>query len=159
MKDLAAVFAEAGCRDVRTYIQSGNVIFRAPASVLKRLPDQISKRVAERFGYRVPIAIRTSEQVAQIIRDNPFLAADQTGKTLHVCFLVHQPAAAAIAGLDPKRSPPDAFHVYNGEIYLHLPSGAARSKLTNAYFDTKLSTISTVRNWTTVLKIFAMMQT
>ena len=158
MKDLAVVFAQAGCINVRTYIQSGNVIFSAPAPLLKGLPELITERIAARFGYRVPIVIRTSQQLARTIRDNPFLQAGASEKMLHVCFLADPPNALATANLDPHRSPPDAFHVLNQEIYLHLPNGGARSKLTNAYFDAKLSTTGTVRNWATVLKLFEMMQ-
>jgi len=67
-------------------------------------------------------------------------------------------SARAIAGLDPARSAPDIFHARGQEIYLHLPNGMARTKLTNAYFDSKLSTICTARNWTTVLKLSEMMR-
>ena len=95
----------------------------------------------------------------QTIQDNPFLA---TGADQRVAarLLPGRSAerASAIAGLDPARSAPDAFHVRGQEIYLHLPNGMARTKLTNAYFDSKLSTICTARNWATVLKLSEMME-
>ena len=69
-------------------------------------------------------------------------------------FLGSQPDAGAIAALDPDRSPPDAFVVRGREIYLQCPNGAGTTKLTNAWFDSRLSTISTGRNWRTVLKLF-----
>ena len=69
-------------------------------------------------------------------------------------FLASQPDAGAIAALDPHRSPPDAFVVRGSEIYLQCPNGAGTTKLTNAWFDSRLSTISTGRNWRTVLKLF-----
>jgi uncharacterized protein (DUF1697 family) len=152
MKDLARLFADAGCTDVCTYIQSGNVVFEAPASASK-LADVITAKVEKRFGYRVPVILRTSQQMAKIVRDNPFLQAGLAEKTLHVYFLANAPDARAIAGLDPGRSAPDAFQVRGQEIYLHLPNGMARTKLTNAYFDSKLSTTCTARNWATILKI------
>ena len=158
MKDLAAIFAQAGCTNVRTYIQSGNVIFSASAPLLKELPELITERIAARFGFRVPIIVRTTVQIARAIRENPFLQAGASEKALYVCFLADQPNALAVASLDPDRSPPDAFRVLNREIYFHLPNGAARSKLTTAYFDAKLSTTCTARNWATVLKILEMMQ-
>jgi uncharacterized protein (DUF1697 family) len=158
MKDLVGIFVQAGCTNVRTYIQSGNVLFSIPAPLLKGLPDCVTERIQALFGYRVPIVIRTPEQLARTIRDNPFLLAGESEKTLYVCFLADQPTALAVAKLDPDRSAPDAFRVVNREIYLHLPNGAARSKLTNAYFDGKLSTMCTARNWATVLKLFEMMQ-
>jgi uncharacterized protein (DUF1697 family) len=154
MKDLAQIFIEAGCADVRTYIQSGNVIFRAAGSVLEELPGRVMQRITERFGYRTPIILRTVDQVDKAIRNNPFAKAGAPGNTLCVLFLEDLPSAERVRNLDPARSPPDAFFVAGREIYLHFPNGMARSKLTNAYFDSKLATTSTARNWNTVLKLF-----
>ena len=77
---------------------------------------------------------------------------------LHVLFLADEPTSQSIGKLDPDRSPPDAFVVRSREVYLHLPNGAASTKLTNSYFDTKLATVSTGRNWATVLKLLELMQ-
>ena len=63
-----------------------------------------------------------------------------------------------MAALDPRRSPSDAFAVRGREIYLQFPNGVANTKLTNAYFDSRLATISTGRNWRTVLKLFELAQ-
>jgi uncharacterized protein (DUF1697 family) len=156
MKDLAQMFSDAGCKAVRTFIQSGNVIFDAPAGA-PGIGDAVKAKIEKRYGYRIPVVIRTSEQLLKTIRGNPFLKAGADEKTLHVYFLADSPKANAVAGLDPGRSAPDAFHVRGQEIYLHLPNGMARTKLTNAYFDSKLSTICTARNWATVLKLAAMM--
>ena len=157
MKELAKMFADAGCTDVRTFIQSGNVIFKAPAGA-PGISDGITSKIEKRFGFRIPVILRTSKQLLQIISDNPFLAAGTDEKALHVYFLANSANARAIAGLDPARSAPDAFHVRGQEIYLHLPNGMGRTKLTNAYFDSKLSTTCTARNWATVLKLSEMME-
>jgi uncharacterized protein (DUF1697 family) len=157
MKDLTKMFTDAGCKEVRTYIQSGNVIFEGPAGAAG-VADAIKAKIEKRFGYRVPVILRTAGQLLKTIRDNPFLAAGAHEKTLYVYFLAGSASASAIATLDPGRSAPDAFHVSGPEIYLHLPNGMGRSKLTNGYFDSKLSTISTARNWATVLKLSAMMK-
>ena len=156
MKDLAAMFVAAGCRDVVTYIQSGNVVFSAPAAVLKKLPRTISQRIADDFGHKVPVVIRSHEQIADVVRGNPFLNAGEPEKTLHVVFLANLPGSEAVAKLDPQRSPPDRFIVVGQHIYLHLPNGVGHSKLTNAWMDSKLSTISTARNWNTVLNLYEM---
>jgi len=157
MKDLVTMFEGAGGREVATYVQSGNVVFDAPASVVTRLPGLVSEAIAERFGYQVPVLIRSGEELASIARSHPALkrapAAGEDTKALHVMFLADRPAPEKLAALDPGRSPPDTFTVKGLEIYLHLPNGVARSKLTNAYFDAKLQTVTTVRNWNTVLKL------
>ncbi|MDE2851047.1 MAG: DUF1697 domain-containing protein [Acidobacteriota bacterium] len=153
MSDLSAMFAEVGCADVRTYIQSGNVVFRADPELARLVPDVIGAAIAKRFGYRVPVLPRTSGELAAIVRENPFLrdGAD-TGK-LHVGFLAKQPEAAAVDSLDRDRSPPDEFAVLGREVYFHCPLGLARTKFTAPYFESKLSTIMTVRNWRTVLRL------
>src|SRR5579863_8112143 len=158
MKDLADIFVKAGCADVRTYIQSGNVIFSAPAPVLRALPEVVAERIAKRFGHRVPVILRTAQQLGRTISGNPFLLAGEDEKTLHVYFLADLPDARAVRELDTDRSLPDSFRVSDREVYLHLPNGMARTKLTNAYFDSKLSTASTARNWATLRKLFDLMQ-
>jgi len=128
-------------------------VFTAAPGLLKNLPEAIQSTIAERFGLRVPVILRSSRQLAGAIEGNPFLAAGKLEKTLHVCFLADSPDAQAVKALDPDRSPGDAFHVSGQEVYLHLPNGVAHTKLTNAWLDSKLSTVSTVRNWATVLKL------
>ena len=153
MKDLAAMFAKAGCRDVATYIQSGNVVFGADAKIVKGLAAAIAKQVEAQFGLRVPVVLRTAAELKKVIRSNPFLKDGADVETLHVCFLADLPGAELVAALDAGRSAPDEFSVVGREIYTRLPNGAARTKLTNAYFDSKLKTVSTMRNWRTVLKL------
>lgn len=157
MHDLLALFAEAGYPNARSYIQSGNVIFSADPNAVAPLPDFITARVAERFGYRVPVVLRTANQLDAVIRENPFAGDGVADETLHVLFLAATPSAARVATLDPDRSPPDSFLVRGQEIYLRLPNGAARTRLTNDYFDTKLATTSTGRNWRTVTKLRALL--
>jgi len=158
MKDLAEMFAKAGCDGARTYIQSGNVIFCAAPKICASLPDLIAGQIAKRFGFTSPIVLRTAEQIGAVIRDNPFLKAGALENELHVLFLADLPAAKNIAELNPDRSPPDTFTVLGQEVYLRLPNGAGKTKLTNQYFDSKLATIGTQRNWRTVTKLFELMQ-
>lgn len=158
MRDLVALFVAAGCRDARAYIQSGNVVFSADTDVAATLPGVISAQIAERFGYRVPVVLRTTEEMGEVVAHNPFLAAETADAALHVYFLAGVPDAARVASLDPDRSPPDTFIVRGREIYLRLPAGMARTKLTNAYFDARLATISTARNWRTVTTLYEMLR-
>ena len=156
MKDLAAMFADAGCADVVTYIQSGNVVFRATDACAARVPAAVAKAVAERLAFRAPVVMRTAAELRAVARGNPFLKPGADPDALHVLFLADRPAAARVAELDPHRSPPDEFEVRGREVYFRCPNGVGRSKLTNAYFDSKLATTSTLRNWRTVLKLVEM---
>ena len=130
MKDLAAIFTAAGCSDVRTYIQSGNVIFSAAPTVSKGLSGLITAEIEQRFGHRVPVILRTFEEMEQTICDNPFLKVGASEEALHVYFLANTPNAAAARSLDPDRSPPDAFQVVNRDVYVHLPAWGAQSSPT-----------------------------
>ena len=153
MKELAALFVAAGCGDVRTYIQSGNVVFRVGPTGGGEISSVISASILDHFGYRVPVVTRTARALQEIVRANPFLETGAETDKLHVMFLTEVPDGAQIDALDPERSPGDEFAVMGREIYLHCPNGVARSKLTNSYFDARLSTTSTSRNWRTVQKL------
>lgn len=153
MEDLARMFETVGCSQVQTYIQSGNVVFSAAPRLLIQLPELISDAIHDQFGYTVPVVTRTAEEVSEIVGANPFLDRGAEPKTLHVAFLADLPKPESVGQLDPDRSIPDEFIVRGREIFLHLPNGVARTKLTNAYFDKKLSTTSTLRNWKTTLKL------
>ncbi len=153
MKDLAGVFEEAGCGGVTTYIQSGNIVFDAPSSLVERLPADLARRIERGFGLRVPVVLRAAHELLRVTRDNPFLGRGADEDALHVMFLADVPSASAVSSLDANRSPPDELAVVGREIYLRCPHGLGRSKLTNAYFDAKLGTTSTCRNWRTVLKL------
>jgi uncharacterized protein (DUF1697 family) len=159
MKELAAMFEKAGCSQVATYIQSGNVVFQANAKLAQQIPDLISKAILKSFKISIPVIVRKAEDLVQISKGNPFFKKGGTIDTVHVAFLAHTPALEAVKSLDPNRCTIDGFHVQGSEIYLHFPKGLAKTKLTNQYFDSKLSTVSTVRNWKTLLKLIEMTQT
>ena len=150
MKALAEEFVAAGCGDVQTFIQSGNVIFSAPPGKNEsELAQLLGARLARRFGYVAALILRTTGELRAAIANNPYLAMGAPEETLHVMFLTAAPDAEAVKKLEPDRSPGDEYQVIGREIFLRLPSGMARTKLTNAYFDTKLGVTSTARNWRT----------
>ncbi len=157
MTELAQIFAEAGCSDVTTVIASGNVVFRAPERIATGVPKRVAAAILERHGIKTVAVLRSAVELHAAIDGNPFCKDGSDPKHLHVMFLAAEPSAASVAALDPNRSPPDVFIVRGREIYLRLPAGTADSKLTNAYFDAKLATTSTIRNWNTVLRLGALL--
>jgi uncharacterized protein (DUF1697 family) len=158
MKDLAEIFRQAGCERVSTFIQSGNVLFSARANAESALAERISAAIEAQFGYRIPVVLRTHEELAAAISANPYIGQVIDEKFLYVYFLQSLPAKESVAALDPNRSVPDTFVVHGREVYLNLPNGMARTKLTNAWLDSKLKTVSTARNWNTVLKLLELME-
>ncbi|MFN8638908.1 MAG: DUF1697 domain-containing protein [Dehalococcoidia bacterium] len=104
MSDLAALVTELGCSNVRTYIQSGNVLFEAPAATARGLPGALSAALEERMRLRVPVVMRSASELASAIDANPFLARGVPSEALHVAFLAATPAATRGATLDASRS-------------------------------------------------------
>lgn len=158
MKDLVAIFKAVGCREVRTYIQSGNVVFEGDATLVGRVATEVPRRIADRFGHHVPVIVRTAKQLRDAADRHSFVADATDPRHLHVGFLAEAPSAQAVASLDPARSSVDSFAVVGSEVFLHIPGGMARTKLTTDYFDRRLGTVMTVRNWRTVSKLIAMTQ-
>jgi len=152
MASLKQIFEQAGCTAVRTYIQSGNVIFESSGALARRLPDLVQEAIAAEHGFGAPVVIRSVTELTVIVHANPFLTVAE-GSELHVSFLASRPTASRVAALDPHRSPPDEFAVIGREVYLRCPYGLARSKLNSAYFDSALGTVSTTRNWRTTCKL------
>lgn len=153
MKDLAEIFQAAGCTGVRTYIQSGNVVFRAGPALAKKVPALVSAAIGTRFGFAPVLVTRTAAQLEEAARRNPFLARGEDPRVLHLGFLLDTPTAENLAKLDPRRSPPEEFAVLGREVYLFCPRGMADTKLTSQYFDSRLKTTLTARNWRTVLQL------
>ncbi|MCA9245147.1 MAG: DUF1697 domain-containing protein [Phycisphaerales bacterium] len=158
MKSLAQIFVDAGCANVRTYIQSGNVVFDAPAAVAKKAPKAVTTEISRQFGFNAPVVMRSAAEWQQTIAANPFAGRKVEPTSLHVVFLADCPSISRVAQLDRQRSPGDEFEVVGGAIYMCLSNGAAGTKLTNAYFDRVLETISTGRNWRSVMAIAAMLE-
>jgi uncharacterized protein (DUF1697 family) len=157
MKDLAALFVAAGCTDVATYIQSGNVVFRATSAVARTIPDVIAAAIQERYSLVAPIVTRSAAELRAAIAANPFAReASVDTAALHLMFLADRPTAAAVKALPADRSPGDRFAVIGRDVFLCLPNGVARTKLSNAWFDAQLKTVSTGRNWKTVLALASM---
>ena len=158
MADLRDILAEAGCAGARTYIQSGNAVFEAAANLAEAVPELVAQAISERFGYETVVVVRSGEELRRVATSNPF---DTSGdpRFLHVAFLKDTPSDEAVSSLDPQRSPPDEFAVRGRDVYLRYPSGVARSKLTNDYLAARLQTVSTMRNWRTVLRLLEMVDT
>ncbi len=157
MADLREIFTAAGCGAVKTYIQSGNVVFEASHGLASRAPAIVAEAIRQKFGYETAVVVRSGEELRQVAASNPF---DTSGdpRFLQVAFLEAEPGAEAVSRLDPERSPPDAFEVRGRHVYLHYPNGVARSKLTNEYLASRLQTASTMRNWRTVQTLLKMVE-
>jgi uncharacterized protein (DUF1697 family) len=155
MPALRSLVEALGHEDVQTYIQSGNIVFRS-GSGKGDLAGALEKAIADEFGLKVPVVVRTHRELERVATGNPFLAAGAEPSALYVVFLGSAPSKGSVAKLDPDRSPPDEFKAVGAEVYLHCPNGFGRSKLGLDYFERILGTPATIRNWRTVAKLAEM---
>ena len=156
MDELAHLFERAGCASVRTYIQSGNVVFAAAPSIALGARESVAATVSARMGTGIPIVLRSVGDLARVVGENPFVGESQDPRALHVGFLPGRPLPDRVSSLDPERSPPDEFVVRGREIYLRLPNGVSRTRLTVSYLERVLATPATFRNWRTVVNLLKM---
>ena len=156
MERLRASFEALGFTHVRTYVQSGNVVFKAapkPAATLARL---IEERIAGDFGFAVSVLLKTAGELNEIMESNPFLEDQAIDRSkLHVTFL-SKPARAPANSLDALVVKPERLHIKGRAIYLYCPNGYGRTKLSNNALEKKLSAVATTRNWRTVAALLAM---
>jgi uncharacterized protein (DUF1697 family) len=143
MAGLREVFEQLGHADVRTYIQSGNVVFDA-ADASPRVRTGLEQAIDRAFGLDVTVLLRTPAELAKVATQNPY------GPDAYVTFLDGVPDRKRVAALDPSPFAPDEFRVVGQEVYVRCPNGYGRTKINNAFFEKKLATRATTRNWRTV---------
>ena len=157
MERLRTLFAGLGFGEVKTYVQSGNVVFQAERKSSAELTRTIEAKIQRDFGFIVPVLIKTSKELAQIVRANPLLRVKGIDVSkLHVTFLSDAPPKTATKVLEDLATIRERFRILNREIYLYCPDGYGNSKLTNNTIEKKFSLVATTRNWRTVSALLEM---
>jgi len=148
MASLKAACESAGLTDVRTFLQSGNVIFRStkkdPAPLIRKALDLDVKVIA-----------RSVEELEKVIEKNPF-EGDRNPSLLIVMFLEDTPSKEAKAALEAAHKGPEEIHFAGHELFIYYPNGAGRSKMKSSLIERKLGMAGTARNWNTVTKLLAL---
>ena len=151
MQALRNILDALGCEDVKTYIQSGNAVFRSD-DYRESLSLDIKSAVDQAFGFAPHVHVLTIEEFQSIIAANPFPEVVATAKLLHVWFLTEAAKNPDLEALDSFRAKTERFDLHANAFYLHAPDGIGRSKLA-AKVDKCLGVVTTARNWRTVDKI------
>jgi uncharacterized protein (DUF1697 family) len=150
-RDLEAVNFE----NVRTYIQSGNVIFDSAAGSPASLAEKIKRRIGQLHGFHPHVLILEPETLLAAIAANPFSAAVSDPARLHFFFLAESPSRPDPAPLEGAKSSTECYRLTDRVFYLHAPDGIARSKLA-ANAEKHLGVVVTARNFRSVEKIASM---
>ena len=152
MQDLKALFESLNFKNVKTYIQSGNVVF--DSNSLKNLETLIQQKIKEQFGFDVPVIVRTVDEITNILKHNPYLKQKNIElDKLHITFLSETPIKENLTKIHTYNFAPDVFEIIGNEVYLHCPNGYGNTKLSNTFFENKLKVTATTRNWKTVNEI------
>ena len=153
MADLEALFVGLGHTAVVTYIQSGNVVFKSPSKSSAAVAGGIEERISRDLGLDVRVLVRTQEEMAKVVRSNPFLKSGAEVARLHVTFLAAKPGADLVRAVSAFDAGVDEFGVAGREVYLHCPNGYGNTKINNGFFEKRLHAVATTRNWNSVTKL------
>jgi uncharacterized protein (DUF1697 family) len=156
MAALQALFAAQGCRDARTYIQSGNVVFRA-AEAEASLRQRLEAAIASAFGFPVTVALRTAGELSDVIAKCPFdpnALAD--GESLYVALLANSPAQGGLDRLLAYHSETDQCQVLGRDVYLLCRQPYNQTQFSNSVLERLLGVPATSRNWRTLTTLAAM---
>lgn len=159
MADLRRLLAQLGFADVQSVLQSGNLVFRSGAQPSATLERGLETEAAGRLALRTDVFVRSAREWRAIIARNPFgEAAEHDPGHLVVQFLKRAPQAGAVEALKAAIVGREVVHAAGRQVYIVYPDGIGRSRLTGALIEAKLGTRSTGRNWNTVLKLGALLE-
>jgi uncharacterized protein (DUF1697 family) len=153
MEPLREAYEALGLRDVRSLLQSGNVLFRSSVKNRDQLARRIMQEIERRFGLQVEVLIRTLPEFESIFERSPILSPRADLSKLLVMFLSRVPDARAQAALSKWHKGPEMLELRGPEVYLYYPDGVGRSKLSTAVIERHLDTSGTARNWNTLTKL------
>jgi uncharacterized protein (DUF1697 family) len=157
MADLRELVADLGMKDVRSLLQSGNLVFRSDIHATKRLEGLLEDALAKRLGLKTDFFVRTAREWKVLAAGNPFPeVAKRDPSHLVVMFLKEAPAGAAVEELQTSIRGREEVRVTGRHAYAVYPEGIGRSRLTAAMIERKLGTRGTGRNWNTVFKLGAL---
>ena len=155
MGELRVLYESLNFNNVRTYIQSGNVIFENHKTDISELTNTIEAAIEQTFGFAVTTLIRTKKEFYNLIEGNPFLDECKGDITkLHVTFLSDTPSKSSVNEIRRFDCGSDQFFMSGKEVYLFCPNGYGRTKLSNSFLERKLGVSATTRNWKTVTTLY-----
>ncbi len=159
MDRLRDLYMKLGFNDVKTYIQSGNVVFKFDYVDQNILEEQISKILKVESGFEIPIIVMSFDNLKHIIENNP-LNADlhKDFANLYVTFLSVEIEFVNKGKIILKKQPEEEVWFSEKAIYLYCPKGYGKTKLTNNFLEKTLNVVATTRNWKTTSKLFAIAQ-
>jgi uncharacterized protein (DUF1697 family) len=161
MDDLRTALENAGMENVKTYLQSGNLIFKTKTSKTAVLEEKIVKILQQNFGLDIPTLVLTTQELQTVVEQNVFVRdSKKDAAFLHVTFLtVAPPTSVDLSGIEQKKTTNEAFLLSGRALYLYCPDGYGKTKLSNNFIEKTLGIQATTRNWKSVNEILSLAQT
>ena len=151
MEDLRTMMFTLKFQNVSTYLQSGNIIFQETDANPEKMSVVIADSIFSTFGLKVPVIIRSHQQLERIVKYNPFLSKNLPGiPNYAVTFLSKTPEKERVNSIKEIKYMTDQFLISSEEIYLNCPGGVGNTKFSNTFFESKLNVTATTRNWKTI---------
>jgi uncharacterized protein (DUF1697 family) len=156
MDALKSLFLSLGLKDAKTYLNSGNVVFRSDETDRAVLSKRIEGSIRKKTALDVKVILRTADELRKVIAANPLSPDERNPKGLLVAFLSGEISKEAKALLTSLKLPSEELHFGSRELYIYFPEGIANSKLSNALTEKKVGVTVTARNWNTVNALLKM---
>ena len=157
MADLKQLMEENGCADVRTYIQSGNAVFRGAVSDPARLAKKIAGAIAKLRGFEPRVLVLTGAEFERAAAANQFPESAREPKCVHLFFLAARPAKPDLKAIEEITAKTERFALKGSVFYMHTPAGLGKSKLA-VRVERLLGVDATARNWSTVTALLGVAQ-
>lgn len=157
MAELKESLTNSGLKNVKTYIQSGNVIFQTLKTAKNVLEDKIQNAIKNYFDFEVPVLVRTKEGLETIFNKCPF--SEEKKSNSYFIILSKTPHRELTDAASEKAYPDEEYVILNDCIYLFCAKGYGRAKFNLSYFEKKLKVNATARNYKTMVKLLSLSQT
>jgi uncharacterized protein (DUF1697 family) len=159
MNEFYKLYSDLGYSNIKTYIQSGNIIFQTVNTLPTYLEKIISEKIKEMFGLNINVFVFETDEYKRIIDNNPFIS-EQTKDIAcqYISFLSSEPLAENLEKIRQKLSTNEELIIHGKTLYLYYPNGYSNSKINNNIIETKLNVISSTRNWRTCIKLLEIVE-
>ena len=155
MTDLQALYQSLNLKDAKTYIQSGNVIFKSDEGA-RSLKAKIEQGIKKKFRFEASVIIIDSSELAGIVASSPFTKEEQA--RAYVTFFDKAPEKPDLKKLEPKKAKGDKITIKGRVAYLFMPEGYGKTKLSNNLLEKEFGEVATTRNWNTTIKLLSMVR-
>ncbi len=152
MEDLKSLCHKIGLLNVKTYIQSGNLIFTSSKSNAK-IEEMLENSIKDAFGFDVPVIVISQKELINTVNNNPFYNSDADINKIHLTLLKNTPNEKDVTQTQTYHYAPDLFSINNNAVFIYCEGKYHQTKLSNNFFEKQLKVKASTRNWKTILKL------